>query len=74
MKVLTVIGNRPQFIKAAAVSPTLRAVHETRAGITEIEGLQVLDERMVGRPGIAERPAVGKRWHPVSATLSCNTD
>ncbi len=32
---------------------TLRAVHETRAAITEIEGLQVLDERMVGRPGIA---------------------
>ncbi len=28
MKVLTVIGNRPQFIKAAAVSPTLRGVHE----------------------------------------------
>ena len=28
MKVLTVIGNRPQFIKAAAVSPRLRAVHE----------------------------------------------
>ncbi len=28
MKVLTVIGNRPQFIKAAAVSPSLRAEHE----------------------------------------------
>jgi UDP-N-acetylglucosamine 2-epimerase (non-hydrolysing)/UDP-GlcNAc3NAcA epimerase len=28
MKVLTVIGNRPQFIKAAAVSPRLRASHE----------------------------------------------
>ncbi len=28
MKVLTVIGNRPQFIKAAAVSPTLRAEHQ----------------------------------------------
>jgi UDP-GlcNAc3NAcA epimerase len=28
VKVLTVIGNRPQFIKAAAVSPTLRLVHE----------------------------------------------
>jgi UDP-N-acetylglucosamine 2-epimerase len=28
MKVLTVIGNRPQFIKAAAVSPKLRASHE----------------------------------------------
>jgi UDP-N-acetylglucosamine 2-epimerase (non-hydrolysing)/UDP-GlcNAc3NAcA epimerase len=28
MKVLTVIGNRPQFIKAAAVSPGLRAEHE----------------------------------------------
>jgi UDP-GlcNAc3NAcA epimerase len=28
MKVLTVIGNRPQFIKAAAVSPRLRAAHE----------------------------------------------
>ena len=27
MKVLTVIGNRPQFIKAAAVSPLLRAEH-----------------------------------------------
>ena len=27
MKVLTVIGNRPQFIKAAAVSPRLRAEH-----------------------------------------------
>lgn len=28
MKVLTVIGNRPQFIKAAAVTPALRAAHE----------------------------------------------
>ena len=28
MKVLTVIGNRPQFIKAAAVSPRLRARDE----------------------------------------------
>jgi UDP-N-acetylglucosamine 2-epimerase (non-hydrolysing)/UDP-GlcNAc3NAcA epimerase len=28
MKVLTVIGNRPQFIKAAAVSPRLRSGHE----------------------------------------------
>ena len=27
MKILTVIGNRPQFIKAAAVSPRLRAGH-----------------------------------------------
>lgn len=27
MKVLTVIGNRPQFIKAAAVSPRLREIH-----------------------------------------------
>jgi UDP-GlcNAc3NAcA epimerase len=27
MKILTVIGNRPQFIKAAAVSPRLRAEH-----------------------------------------------
>jgi UDP-GlcNAc3NAcA epimerase len=28
VKVLTVIGNRPQFIKAAAVSPRLRKVHD----------------------------------------------
>jgi UDP-GlcNAc3NAcA epimerase len=28
MKILTVIGNRPQFIKAAAVSPRLRSEHE----------------------------------------------
>ncbi|HTP19744.1 MAG TPA: UDP-N-acetylglucosamine 2-epimerase (non-hydrolyzing) [Solirubrobacteraceae bacterium] len=28
MKVLTVIGNRPQFIKAAAVSPRLREQHQ----------------------------------------------
>jgi UDP-GlcNAc3NAcA epimerase len=28
LKVLTVIGNRPQFIKAAAVSPALRQRHE----------------------------------------------
>jgi UDP-GlcNAc3NAcA epimerase len=28
VKVLTVIGNRPQFIKAAAVSPRLRKYHE----------------------------------------------
>ena len=28
MKILTVIGNRPQFIKAAAVSPRLRRAHE----------------------------------------------
>jgi UDP-N-acetylglucosamine 2-epimerase (non-hydrolysing)/UDP-GlcNAc3NAcA epimerase len=30
MKILTVIGNRPQFIKAAAVSPRLRARHQER--------------------------------------------
>ncbi len=28
MRLLTVIGNRPQFIKAAAVTPALRAAHE----------------------------------------------
>ena len=28
MKILTVIGNRPQFIKAAAVTPALRAEHD----------------------------------------------
>src|ERR1700710_2780669 len=28
MRILTVIGNRPQFVKAAAVSPLLRAEHE----------------------------------------------
>src|SRR5690242_2696651 len=28
MRILTVIGNRPQFIKAAAVTPALRRVHE----------------------------------------------
>ncbi|HYB31583.1 MAG TPA: UDP-N-acetylglucosamine 2-epimerase, partial [Solirubrobacteraceae bacterium] len=28
MKILTVVGNRPQFIKAAAVSPRLRSEHE----------------------------------------------
>ncbi len=28
MKILTVVGNRPQFIKAAAVSGQLRAEHE----------------------------------------------
>ncbi len=28
MRVVTVIGNRPQFVKAAAVSPPLRAAHE----------------------------------------------
>ena len=28
MRVLTVVGNRPQFVKAAAVSRPLRAVHE----------------------------------------------
>jgi UDP-N-acetylglucosamine 2-epimerase (non-hydrolysing)/UDP-GlcNAc3NAcA epimerase len=28
MKILTVVGNRPQFIKAAAVSPRLRERHE----------------------------------------------
>jgi UDP-GlcNAc3NAcA epimerase len=28
MKILTVIGNRPQFIKAAAVSPRLRSGHD----------------------------------------------
>jgi UDP-GlcNAc3NAcA epimerase len=28
LTVLTVVGNRPQFIKAAAVSPRLRAAHE----------------------------------------------
>ncbi len=28
MRIVTVIGNRPQFVKAAAVSPILRAAHE----------------------------------------------
>lgn len=28
MRIVTVIGNRPQFVKAAAVSPLLRAAHE----------------------------------------------
>ena len=28
MKIVTVVGNRPQFIKAAAVSGPLRAAHE----------------------------------------------
>jgi len=28
LRILTVIGNRPQFIKAAAVTPPLRGVHE----------------------------------------------
>jgi UDP-N-acetylglucosamine 2-epimerase (non-hydrolysing)/UDP-GlcNAc3NAcA epimerase len=28
MRILTVIGNRPQFIKAAAVTPALRRVHD----------------------------------------------
>jgi UDP-GlcNAc3NAcA epimerase len=28
LKILTVIGNRPQFIKAAAVTPPLRGVHQ----------------------------------------------
>ncbi|MGN6167150.1 MAG: UDP-N-acetyl glucosamine 2-epimerase, partial [Solirubrobacteraceae bacterium] len=28
MRILTVIGNRPQFIKAAAVTPVLRRVHD----------------------------------------------
>jgi UDP-N-acetylglucosamine 2-epimerase (non-hydrolysing)/UDP-GlcNAc3NAcA epimerase len=28
VKILTVIGNRPQFVKAAAVSPALRRAHE----------------------------------------------
>lgn len=28
MRIVTVIGNRPQFVKAAAVSPLLRAQHE----------------------------------------------
>ena len=32
VKVLTVIGNRPQFIKAAAVSPRLREYHSEHAG------------------------------------------
>jgi len=28
VRIATVIGNRPQFVKAAAVSPGLRALHE----------------------------------------------
>ena len=31
MRVVTVVGNRPQFIKAAAVSQRLREVHPVRA-------------------------------------------
>ena len=28
MKIVTVVGNRPQFVKAAAVSPLLREAHD----------------------------------------------
>ena len=34
MRVLTVVGNRPQFVKAAAVSHRLRAVGSTRCSST----------------------------------------
>ena len=42
MKVLTVIGNRPQFIKAAAVTPRLRSAHEE----VMVHTGQHFDERM----------------------------
>ena len=45
MKVLTVIGNRPQFIKAAAVSPLLRDVREEIL----IHTGQHFDDRALGR-------------------------
>ncbi len=44
MKVLTVIGNRPQFIKAAAVTPSLRSAHEE----VMVHTGQHFDERMSG--------------------------
>ncbi|MBS1880002.1 MAG: aminotransferase class V-fold PLP-dependent enzyme [Actinobacteria bacterium] len=37
----------------ALLTETLAAIGETRTAIREIPGLDVLDERMIGRPGIA---------------------
>ena len=75
MKVLTVIGNRPQFVKAAAVSRLLRAEHDellvhtgqhhddelSTIFVNEL-GVVVLarvDEHLLGRLAQAERDRGG---------------
>ncbi len=64
MKVLTVIGNRPQFIKAAAVSPGLREVHEellVHTGQHFDDRLSAIFFAELGLPG-ARPAAAGSRW------------
>jgi UDP-GlcNAc3NAcA epimerase len=54
MRVLTVVGNRPQFIKAAAVSPLLRAGHEeilVHTGQHHDDELSAVFFRELGLPG-----------------------
>ncbi|HET6997904.1 MAG TPA: aminotransferase class I/II-fold pyridoxal phosphate-dependent enzyme [Solirubrobacterales bacterium] len=47
---------------AELLSETLAAAARTRAAIEQIPGLSVLDERMVGRPGIAD-------WDPMRISI-----
>src|SRR5947207_2274506 len=50
MKIVTVIGNRPQFVKAAAVSRPLRARHH------ELLGDVMVDIALLFQPRARERP------------------
>ena len=55
LKVLTVIGNRPQFIKAAAVSPRLRAARTRRCWSTPAS-TSTTSSRRCSSPSSACRP------------------
>ncbi len=62
MRVLTVIGNRPQFIKAAAVSPRLREHHEeylVHTGQHYDDRLSAVFFSELGLPAPNEQLAIG---------------
>ena len=62
VKILTVVGNRPQFIKAAAVSGLLREHHEEVLVHTGQHYDDSLSRVFFAELGLAEpRPAAGDR-------------
>ena len=73
MKVLTVVGNRPQFIKAAAVSGPLRSEHEE---VLVHTGQHFDDELSAGSSqssGYRRRPGARdlRRFEHVSDRAAC---